>query len=140
MSTRALSGLRSLAASTSGHVTTVVGALAVAVCAFAAGCTSERIVFRNGANFPTPAAAAGNFLGYYDNANKQTVCGSCHIDYQTRWSTTRHHNAWNDLQASGHATGSCEKCHSVNNLGNAVTDTAVGYRSTKDARTRLPKS
>ena len=90
MSTRALSGLISLAASTSGHVTTVVGALAVAVCAFAAGCTSERIVFRNGANFPTPAAAAGNFLGYYDNANKQTVCGSCHIDYQTRWSTTKH--------------------------------------------------
>ena len=134
MSTRLRSGLRRLAALANVHATAVIGALAVGVCAFAAGCTSERIVFRNGANFPTPAATAGGFLGYFDTPNKQTVCGSCHIDAQTRWSGTKHHGAWNTLQTSGHATGSCEKCHSVDNLGNAVTDTAVGYRSTKDAR------
>jgi predicted CXXCH cytochrome family protein len=134
VSTRLRSGLRRLAELANVHATAVIGVLAVGVCAFAAGCTSERIVFRNGANFPTPAATAGGFLGYFDTPNKQTVCGSCHIDAQTRWSGTKHHGAWNTLQTSGHATGSCEKCHSVDNLGNAVTDTAVGYRSTKDAR------
>ena len=62
------------------------------------------------------------------------MCGSCHVDYQTRWSQTKHASAWADLQASGGAAGYCEACHSTNNLGNAVADTAVGYRSTKDAR------
>ena len=116
------------------RLATGLGALVVAACAFAIGCTSEKIVYRSGTNFATPPAAAANFIGYYDAANKQTVCGSCHIDSQTRWSATKHASAWSDLQASGHASGNCEGCHSVNNLGNAVTDTAVGYRSTKDAR------
>ncbi|HTR77427.1 MAG TPA: cytochrome c3 family protein, partial [Gemmatimonadaceae bacterium] len=89
---------------------------------------------RSGTNFAAPATNAGSFIGYYDVTNKQTVCGSCHVDYQTRWSATKHAGAWADLQASGVATGVCQACHSVTNLGNAVTDTAVGYRSTKDAR------
>lgn len=110
------------------------GIAAASVCAFAAGCTTERIVYRSGTNFATPPSAAANFIGYSDAASKQTVCGACHVDYQTRWSETKHAHAWTDLQASGHATGACESCHSVSNLGNAVSDTAVAYRSTKDAR------
>jgi len=108
--------------------------LALVLCVVAAGCTTERLVYRSGTNFAAPSSAAANFIGYYDVANKQTVCGSCHVDFQTRWSKTKHASAWADLQASGHSTGVCEACHSVTNLGNAITDTAVGYRSTKDVR------
>jgi hypothetical protein len=108
--------------------------IALTACAIAAGCTSEKIEYRSGTNFAAPATAAKSFIGYYDVANKQTVCGSCHVDYQTRWATTLHSQAWADLQASGSATGMCYACHTTNNLGNAVTDTAVGYRSTQDPR------
>ena len=107
--------------------------LLLGACALSA-CTSEKIVYRSGANFAAPPSAAANFIGYYDNTNKQTVCGSCHVDYQTRWSTTKHASAWADLQASGASTGVCEACHSVTNLGNGTAATAVGYNSTKDAR------
>jgi predicted CXXCH cytochrome family protein len=100
----------------------------------AAECTSEKIVYRSGTNFGAPAAAAAGFIGYFDVANKQTVCGSCHIDPQTQWSSTKHASAWANLQANTAAAPSCQPCHTVNNLGNAVTDTAVGYRSTKDER------
>lgn len=108
--------------------------LALAASALTVTCTSEKIVYRSGTNFAAPPSIAANFIGYYDDANKQTVCGSCHVDYQTRWSATKHASAWSDLQGSGGATGVCEACHSVTNLGNAVSDTAVGYRTTKDAR------
>lgn len=108
--------------------------LGVVSAGFIYGCTSERIVYRSGADFAAPAAAAANFIGYRDVSTKQTVCGSCHVDFQTRWASTRHANAWNDLQASGRSSGACQSCHTVNNLGNAVTDTAVAYRSTRDAR------
>ena len=109
-------------------------AVAFLALALGAGCTNEKIVYRSGTDFSSPPTAAANFIGYYDATNKQTVCGSCHVDYQTRWSATKHGSAWKDLQASGHATGACSACHTVNNLGNAVTDTAVAYRSTKDVR------
>jgi len=99
-----------------------------------AGCTTEKLVYRSGTNFAAPPGSAANYIGYYDVASKQTVCGSCHVDYQARWALTKHASAWADLQASGSATGVCEACHSVTNLGNGVTDSAVGYRSTKDAR------
>jgi predicted CXXCH cytochrome family protein len=102
----------------------------------AAGCTNEKIVYRSGTDFSAPPTAAASFIGYYDATNKQTVCGSCHVDFQTRWATTRHGSAWKDLQASGHSAGACESCHSVTNLGNSVTDTAVAHRSTKDPRYR----
>jgi predicted CXXCH cytochrome family protein len=108
--------------------------VALVVCAVAAACTSEKIEYRSGTNFAAPASAAASYIGYYDVANKQTVCGSCHIDYQTRWSQTKHASAWADLQANSGATGLCQSCHSTNNLGSFVTDTAVGFRSTKDAR------
>ncbi|MEO7085654.1 MAG: cytochrome c3 family protein [Gemmatimonadaceae bacterium] len=108
--------------------------MSVATLALVATCTSESIVYRSGTNFAAPPSTAASFIGYYDNTNKQTVCGSCHIDYQTRWASTKHASAWADLQANAGAAGYCQACHSVDNLGNAVTDTAVGYRSTKDAR------
>ena len=108
--------------------------LTLSALSFAAACTSEKIVYRDGTNFAAPPTAAASFIGYSDAANKRTVCGSCHVDAQTKWATTKHSSAWADLQSSGGATGTCEACHSVNNLGNAVTDTAVGYRSTKDER------
>lgn len=109
--------------------------LALALLGFAAACTSEKIVYRGGVNFASPPTAGANFIGYYDVASKATVCGSCHADYQVRWAQTKHASAWSDLQATGAAaTGVCSACHTVNNLGNAAADTAVGYRSTKDAR------
>ncbi len=97
-------------------------------------CTTETVVYRDGTNFAAPPASAASFIGYYDAANKKTVCGSCHVDYQTRWQQTAHASAWTDLQASGGSQGYCEACHSVNDRGNAVVDTAVGFRSSKDAR------
>lgn len=106
----------------------------LAACVVAAACTSEKIEYRSGTNFAAPATAAASYIGYYDVTNKQTVCGSCHVDYQTRWSQTKHASAWADLQANAGKAGYCEACHSTNNLGSFVTDTAVGYRSTKDAR------
>ena len=108
--------------------------LVVAAWSLATACTSETIVYRDGTNFAAPPSAAASFLGYYDAANKKTVCGSCHVDAQTEWAKTKHASAWKDLQASGGAKGYCEACHSVNNLGNAVADTTVGFRSTRDAR------
>jgi predicted CXXCH cytochrome family protein len=108
--------------------------LTFAASALAVTCTSEKIVYRSGTNFAPPPAAAANFIGYFDEANKQTVCGSCHVDFQTRWAGTKHASAWSDLQGSGGAAGACEACHTVSNLGNAISDTAVGHRSTKDAR------
>lgn len=107
---------------------------AVGAAALAAGCTTEKITYRSGTNFAAPPAAAANFIGYYDNANKQTVCGSCHVEKQAAWLQTKHSRAWDDLQASGASTGVCEACHSVNDKGNFVADTSAGYRSTKDAR------
>ena len=108
--------------------------VAVVAVSLTIGCTSEKIVYRSGTNFAAPTTAAASFIGYADVTNKQTVCGSCHIDKQVAWQGTKHASAWGDLQASGGAQGFCEACHTVSNLGNAVTDTAVGYRSTKDAR------
>ncbi len=99
-----------------------------------AACTSEKIVYRSGTNFAAPPEAAKDFIGYFDATNKQTVCGSCHIDIQTRWSNTKHASAWNDLQANASKASYCEGCHTVGSLGNSATDSTVGYGSTKDAR------
>jgi predicted CXXCH cytochrome family protein len=61
------------------------------------------------------------------------VCGNCHVGQQSRWQGTAHAHAWNTLAQSGHMQGVCQKCHSVNELGNVVTESA-GYNSTHDAR------
>ena len=106
------------------------GLLAFAV----SSCVDEKVVYRDQQSFTTPPAAAADFLGYSDQVTKTTVCGNCHAGQQGTWATTKHASAWADLQASGHASGTCEACHTVNNQGNIVTDTAAGWRSTKDTR------
>jgi hypothetical protein len=107
---------------------------AFAAVSFSLGCTSEKIVYKSGTDFAAPPAASKSFVGYYDEANKATVCGSCHAEKQVAWKTTKHASAWADLSANTSKAGYCEACHTVNNLGNAATDTASGWRSTKDAR------
>jgi hypothetical protein len=97
------------------------------------GCVSSDIVYRN-SQFPQPSAQAKGFVGYAQVDTKQTTCGNCHVDQQTKWSGTKHSHAWADLQASGGASGACQACHTVDDKGNATTDTAAGYRSTLDAR------
>ena len=96
-------------------------------------CVNDKIVYRN-VQFPQPAPAAKNFVGYSQNDTKQTTCGNCHIDQQTKWAATHHAKAWDDLKATGRSTPDCEGCHSVNDRGNITTDASAGYTSTKDAR------
>ena len=74
----------------------------------------------------------GGFLGYVEGQPGQTVCGQCHAGKQARWEETLHANAWEGLQASGHATASCEGCHSVGALGNSVSDPNVGWTGSND--------
>ncbi|HSA54278.1 MAG TPA: multiheme c-type cytochrome [Gemmatimonadaceae bacterium] len=97
-------------------------------------CVDEEIVYREGPNFVTPPASAANFVGYSDQASSRTVCGSCHISAQARWQETAHADAFATLEGSGHMQGSCQRCHTVNDQGNAVTDTVAGWRGTKDTR------
>jgi predicted CXXCH cytochrome family protein len=111
----------------------VVGATIAVLLGALGSCVNDKIVYRN-VQFPQPAAAAKSFVGYSQSDTKQTTCGNCHIDQQTKWSGTRHSHAWADLKASGKQTGDCEACHSVNDKGNAATDAASGYTSTKDVR------
>lgn len=105
----------------------------VLVGAVMAACVSDHIIYKS-TQFPAPPANAGDFLGYANVATQQTVCGNCHVDRQTEWLTTLHSHAWNDLANSGAMQGSCQQCHTVSELGNSVTDTAVGWGSTHDAR------
>jgi predicted CXXCH cytochrome family protein len=97
------------------------------------GCTDEKTVYVERVLFDDPPAGSGNFLGYDDASKKLTVCGNCHVGQQSRWQGTAHAHAWNTLAQSGQMQGFCQGCHSVNELGNAVTDSA-GYNSTHDAR------
>ena len=68
------------------------------------------------------------FIGYSNPDTKQTTCGNCHVLTQTSWAKTGHANAWSDLQASGHANASCNKCHTTNGATNVGADSA-GYFS-----------
>jgi hypothetical protein len=82
-------------------------------------------------NNPVTPTLDAQFVGYSSPDTKQTTCGNCHIDRQRTWQTTRHANAWQDLQASGHASASCNKCHTTNGATNLAADTA-GYFSVPD--------
>lgn len=95
-------------------------------------CTDE--VFVSLPPFEDPPDAAAGFLGYTDQESRQPVCGNCHIGRNADWQQTGHATAWEDLQDSGHASESCEGCHTVNELGNIVETTAVGFTSTRDPR------
>ena len=98
-----------------------------------AACTDETIVEIERPFFQDPPDAAMGFLGYDEAAAKLTVCGNCHVGQQSRWQGTLHADAWEGLQASGHAQPVCEGCHTVNPRGNpAVGD--GGWGTTQDAR------
>ena len=73
--------------------------LRLAVVVAVASCVNDKIVYRN-VQFPQPAAAAKNFVGYAQTDTKQTTCGNCHIDQQTKWSGTKHAKAWADLSSN----------------------------------------
>ena len=110
-----------------GHFT--IAALAVTVLG---ACTDEKIVYRDRPAFNPPPDSVNGFLGYFTVSTKQTTCGNCHVGVQAQWKTTAHASAWSDLQGSGHATASCNKCHTVSELGNAIGH-AAGYSTVPDS-------
>jgi sulfur relay (sulfurtransferase) complex TusBCD TusD component (DsrE family) len=99
-----------------------------------AACVRTEQVLVDIPNYDDPPTAAEGFLGYTNSESKTPVCGNCHVGQNAEWKGTRHANAWEDLQASGHATEACENCHSVGANGNKVTAVLVGYAATKDKR------
>lgn len=72
------------------------------------------------------------FLGYFDVSTQQTTCGNCHSGTQASWVNTKHAHAWEDLQASGHASASCNNCHTISELGN-LDSGKVGYDLVADS-------
>ena len=99
--------------------------------AFALGaCTTEKIQFVT-RPFIQGGDKTNGFLGYFTVSDKQTNCGNCHVGVQASWKTTKHAQAWADLQGSGHAQASCNGCHSVSELGNSVGH-AAGYNVVAD--------
>lgn len=97
-----------------------------------AGCSDDRIVFRDRGPFNPPPDAASGFLGYYDADAKQTTCGNCHVDYQSSWATTAHADAYVTLTASGFAGDTCFGCHTVNGRGNVASGTTAGHDAVED--------
>lgn len=97
------------------------------------GCTDETVIFRDRPLFDDPPQGAAEFIGYTDQEDKLVVCGNCHVGIQAGWETTGHADAWEGLQASGHAQEFCEGCHTVNELGNTSEDEG-GWVATGDPR------
>lgn len=98
----------------------------------ASACSDSNIVYQDREAFNPPADSVSGMLGYYSIADKQTTCGNCHADTQAEWIETAHASAWEDLQASGHASDVCEGCHTVNEYGNLLT-AASGWHAVKDS-------
>jgi predicted CXXCH cytochrome family protein len=107
-------------------------ALLLASAATLGGC--REIVYRDRELFEEPASSAQGFLGYADAARKQTVCGQCHVSFQTRWVETAHADAWKTLQNVANAPAMCRACHSTNSLGNVIAGEVGGYLAVPDAR------
>jgi len=106
--------------------------IGIAFAALLGACTDEKIVYRDRPAFNPPPDSANGFLGYFTVSEKQTSCGNCHAGVQGDWVTTKHASAWADLQASGHASASCNKCHTVSELGNNIGHPA-GYSTVPDS-------
>jgi predicted CXXCH cytochrome family protein len=100
------------------------------------GCTDETIVYRDRPVYDEPADGARGFVGYtltgQDPGAKATACGNCHVGPTSQWEETDHADAWNTLEASGHAQEFCRGCHTVSELGNATTDPG-GYNGSQDS-------
>ena len=114
------------------RLTTLFPAMVLGLSALS-GCVDEKIIFKDRELFDDPLTVAGSFLGYTDHASKLTVCGNCHVEKQSDWEATAHADAWAGLQASPGAQTSCEGCHTVGQLGNAV-DVLAGYEATGEER------
>jgi predicted CXXCH cytochrome family protein len=106
----------------------------IAAVLLAAGCTDERVVFRDRDLLADLPANAQGFLGYSNAEAKLTVCGNCHIDPQTQWAGTAHADAWATLDANAGQQAFCEGCHTVSEQGNILTDTNAGWPATQDPR------
>lgn len=116
--------------------TRVLAAFALGLGGFVlASCVDQSVVDRFAVPgfFDTPSESAGGMLGYSDTPTRLTVCGNCHVGPQEQWAATGHAGAWADLQASGYAQPRCENCHTVNELGNVLTDRA-GFSATGESR------
>jgi len=107
--------------------------LALVAILTASSCVDEEIVFRDRVLFDEVPAEAMGFLGYSNSETKLTVCGNCHVGQQSRWIQTAHADAWDGLQQSPGAQEFCESCHTVNELGNELTDVA-GHNAFADER------
>jgi predicted CXXCH cytochrome family protein len=101
----------------------------IAFLSLLAGCTDEKIVFREPFN-PPPDEAAG-LLGYFTTTDKQTTCGNCHVDHQNKWVTTAHADAYASLVNSGSAQDFCYSCHTVSQNGNQLA-AAAGWNVVQD--------
>jgi predicted CXXCH cytochrome family protein len=112
-------------------------ALAGTFVAFAvSACVNEEVVSGPGGDrpiFEDPPAAAGNFLGFSEQEEGQTICGECHVGFQGIWEESAHADAWAGLQESAGAQEFCEDCHAVTELGNP-TEGDVGWAATGDER------
>jgi predicted CXXCH cytochrome family protein len=98
----------------------------------AGACSEDNVVYQDREAFNPPADSVSGMLGYYSIADKQTTCGNCHADTQVEWAETAHAHAWEGLQSSGGAQEFCEGCHTVSELGNALT-AASGWNAVKDS-------
>jgi predicted CXXCH cytochrome family protein len=94
-----------------------------------AGCTDEKIVYREPFN-PPPDAEAG-FVGYFTTSDKSTTCGNCHVDHENKWVGTAHADAYATLANSEGAQEFCYGCHTVSENGNAVSGPA-GWNAVQD--------
>jgi predicted CXXCH cytochrome family protein len=98
------------------------------------GCVDEKIVYRDRDLFEDPLTNAGSFLGYTDAASQLTVCGNCHVEKQAEWKGTAHAGAWATLEGIGQSDNAvCQGCHTVNENGNTVIETA-GFNATGEDR------
>jgi hypothetical protein len=92
------------------------------------------VTYRDRPLFETPPAAAAGFLGFRDRLQNETVCGNCHVGQQAEWEETAHADAFTTLEQSGSMQGFCQGCHTVNQRGNASTDSTGGWIGTQDPR------
>ena len=108
--------------------------LAAIVLVVAAGCTDERIVFRDRDLLADLPANAQGFLGYSNADAKLTVCGNCHVGPQTQWVGTAHADAWATLANNPGRQAFCEACHTVSEAGNQTEGGNAGWPATQDTR------
>ena len=109
------------------------GAAILGIALGTSACVDERIVYQDRDLVGDLPAAHEGFVGLSEETTNLTVCGNCHVGFQGEWEQTAHADAWETLQASGHAQAFCEGCHTVNELGNVATAEG-GWTTTQDTR------